>query len=113
MQLSQWVIESKALPQPASVNGQLHHLPVKHIEKTNPQLNRCSFIFTAQAGDDSIEVRVKNETVWLTQKLIAELFGVDVRTISEHLKNIFQSNELKDDSVIRKYRITAAHGSGP
>ena len=67
-------------------------------------------IFTAQAGDDSIEVRVKNETVWLTQKLMAELFGVDVRTISEHLKNIFQSNELKDDSVIRKFRITAADG---
>ncbi len=67
-------------------------------------------IFTAQAGDDSIEVRVKDETVWLTQKLMAELFGVDVRTISEHLKNIFQSNELKDDSVIRKFRITAADG---
>jgi len=67
-------------------------------------------IFTAQAGDDSIEVRVAEETVWLTQKLMAELFGVDVRTISEHLKNIFQSNELKDDSVIRKFRITAADG---
>ncbi len=67
-------------------------------------------IFTAQAGDDSIEVRVEEESVWLTQKLMAELFGVDVRTISEHLKNIFQSNELKDDSVIRKIRITAADG---
>jgi len=67
-------------------------------------------IFTAQAGDDSIEVRVEGETVWLTQKLMAELFGVDVRTISEHLKNIFQSNELKDDAVIRKFRITAADG---
>ncbi len=67
-------------------------------------------IFTSQVGDDSIEVRVEDETVWLTQKLMAELFGVDVRTISEHLKNIFQSNELKDDSVIRKFRITAADG---
>ncbi len=70
-------------------------------------------IFTAQAGDNSIEIRVEDETVWLTLKLAAELFGVDIRTISEHLKYIFQNNELKDDSVIRKYRITAAHGSGP
>ncbi len=70
-------------------------------------------IFTAQAGDDSIEVRVEDETVWLTQKLMAELFGVDVRTISEHLKNILQSNELKDDSVIRKFRITAVSGNEP
>ncbi len=67
-------------------------------------------IFTAQAGENSIEVRVEDETVWLTQKLMAELFGVDIRTISEHLKNIFQSNELNDDSVIRKFRITAADG---
>ena len=67
-------------------------------------------IFTAQAGEDSIEVRAEDETVWLTQKLMAELFGVDVRTISEHLKNIFQSNELDDDAVIRKFRKTAADG---
>ncbi len=65
-------------------------------------------IFTSQAEDDSIEVRVEDETVWLTQKFMAELFGVDVRTTSENLKNIFQNNELKDNSVIRKFRITAA-----
>ena len=67
-------------------------------------------IFTAQAGEGSIEVRVEDETVWLTQKLMAELFGVDVRTVSEHLQNIFKNNELEEDSVIRKFRITAADG---
>lgn len=67
-------------------------------------------IFTAQAGENSIEVRVAEETVWLPQKLLAELFGVDVRTISEHLKNIFKDNELDKDSVIRKFRITASDG---
>ena len=46
-------------------------------------------IFTSQAGDDSIEVRVEDETVWLTQKLIAELFGKSVSTINEHIKNIY------------------------
>ena len=67
-------------------------------------------IFTAQAGEQSIEARYEDETVWLTQKLMAELFAVDVRTVSEHLKNIFSSGELGEDSVIRKFRITATDG---
>lgn len=67
-------------------------------------------IFTGQSGEQSIEVRHEDETIWLTQKLIATLFNVDVRTISEHLKNIFQSGELQENSVIRKFRNTAADG---
>lgn len=50
------------------------------------------------------------QTTRLTQRLIAELFDVDVRTISEHLGNIFSSGELERDSVIRKFRITASDG---
>ncbi|TAN64030.1 MAG: cell filamentation protein Fic [Magnetospirillum sp.] len=69
-------------------------------------------IFTAQAGENGIEVRYEDETIWLTQKLMADLFDVDVRTISEHLKNIFKSNELDEGSVVRKFRITAADGKG-
>ncbi|WP_343227422.1 virulence RhuM family protein [Rhodanobacter sp. DHB23] len=67
-------------------------------------------IFTGQAGEQSIEARYEDETIWLSQKLMAELFAVDVRTVSEHLKNIFASGELVEDSVIRKFRITAADG---
>ncbi|QDH68749.1 virulence RhuM family protein [Marilutibacter alkalisoli] len=67
-------------------------------------------IFTRQAGEESLQVRFEDETIWLTQKLMAELFAVDVRTVSEHLKNIFESNELDADSVVRKIRITAADG---
>ena len=67
-------------------------------------------IFTRQAGEAGIEVRVAEETVWLTQKLMAALFSVDVRTISEHLGNLFASEELQEDSVIRKFRTTAADG---
>lgn len=67
-------------------------------------------IFTSRAGENGIEVRVEGETVWLTQKLIAELFAVDVRTISEHLNNIFNSRELDKDSVVRKFRNTATDG---
>ena len=65
-------------------------------------------IFTNQAGEDGIEVRCQDETIWLTQKLMAELFDVGIPTINEHLKNIFESGALDPDSVIRKFRITAA-----
>ena len=67
-------------------------------------------IFTGQSGEQSIEARYEDESIWLTQKLMAELFGVDVRTINEHLRNIFKSNELDERSVIRKFRTTAADG---
>ncbi len=67
-------------------------------------------IFTRQAGEEGIEVRVAEETVWLTQKLIGVLFEVDVRTVSEHLRNIFGSGEQAEDSVVRKIRTTAADG---
>ncbi len=67
-------------------------------------------IFTRQAGAASIQVRFEDETIWLTQKLIAELFDVSLPTINEHLKNIFTSGELDERAVIRKFRITAADG---
>lgn len=65
-------------------------------------------IFTNQAGKNGIAVRYEENTIWLTQKLMAELFDVSVPTISEHLKNIFESKELQKNSVIRKFLITAA-----
>jgi hypothetical protein len=51
-----------------------------------------------------------DEDVWLSQKMMGELYGVNVRTVSEHLKNIFADNELEQDAVIRNFRITAADG---
>jgi hypothetical protein len=65
-------------------------------------------VFTSQAGEKGIEVRVEDETVWLTQKLIAVLFGVTVPTVNEHLKNLFSDGEIQEDSVVRKFRTTAA-----
>ena len=67
-------------------------------------------IFTTQAGEKGIEVRVEEQTVWLTQKLIGALFDVDVRTVSEHLQNIFNSGELNETAVLRKFRNTASDG---
>ena len=68
-------------------------------------------IFTHQAsGGDSIEVRYQDGTIWLTQKMMAELFGVSVSAINQHLQNIFNSDELDANSVIKKFLTTAADG---
>ncbi len=67
-------------------------------------------IFTGQAGERSIEARYEDESIWLTQKMMAQLFDVDVRTVNEHLGTIFKSGELNEISVIRKFRITADDG---
>lgn len=64
-------------------------------------------LYTSPNGDIKLDVFVRNETLWLTQKMMAELFGVDVRTVNEHLQNIFKTHELEENAVIRKIRITA------
>lgn len=67
-------------------------------------------IFEKQAHADSIEVRYEDGTLWLTQKMMANLFDVSVPTINEHLKNVFSERELDEPSVIRNFRITASDG---
>ena len=67
-------------------------------------------LYQSDDGSTRIEVRLEGETVWLPQKAMAELFQKDVRTISEHIRNIFEEKELQEESVIRKFRITAADG---
>ena len=68
--------------------------------------------FVAATGDDknSVEVRYEDENIWITQKMLAVLYEVDVRTINYHIKKIFEDSELTEDSVIRKFRITAEDG---
>ena len=61
-------------------------------------------------GASQLQVRLDGNTVWLTQKLIAELYGVSVKTVNEHLVNILSEGELLEASVIRKFRITASDG---
>jgi len=67
-------------------------------------------IFTAQSGEQSIEARYEDESIWLSQKLMAQLFDVDVRTINEHLKNIYDQRELERKATIRKFRIVQTEG---
>ena len=61
-------------------------------------------IFTNQAGEDSIEVRYQDDTIWLTQKLMAELFGTAKSAISERLSNIYASGELTKNATVRNFR---------
>ena len=67
-------------------------------------------VFTSQAGEKGIEVRVEDETVWLTQKLIGVLFDKGRSTITEHLQNIFETGELDEKTVCRDFRHTAEDG---
>ena len=67
-------------------------------------------VFTRDAGDDGIEVRVQNNDVWLTQKAIAQLFDVDRSVVSKHLSNIFKDGELDENSVCAKFAQTADDG---
>ena len=67
-------------------------------------------LFTAPDGAVKVEVFFKDETVWLTQKALAEVFGVKVPAINKHLKNIFESGELVEESVISILETTAASG---
>lgn len=68
--------------------------------------------YIASVGDESsnIEMRYEDENIWLTQKMMATLYDVDVRTVNYHVKKIFGDSELQEDSVIRKFRITAGDG---
>lgn len=87
------------------------------MEKKNHQVTIRSsaaeyLTYIASTGEtvDSIEIRYEDENIWLTQKMMAVLYDVDVRTINYHVKKIFEDSELEENSVIRKFRITASDG---
>lgn len=67
-------------------------------------------IYKSQDGDNKIEVKVYENTVWLNQKQLSELFNVSKATISEHIKNIYDDKELIDNSTVRKFRTLASNG---
>ena len=62
-------------------------------------------------GQTRIQVRLEGETVWLTQKQMADLFQKDVRTISEHIRNIYEEAELQETATLRKFRTVQTEGS--
>lgn len=72
--------------------------------------NSQLIIYQSEGGQTRLDVRLEDETVWLSQKLMAELFQKDVRTINEHIQNIFEEGELEAISTIRNFRIVQREG---
>jgi len=68
-------------------------------------------IYSGKDGRLRVQAQLREESLWLTQRQMAELFGVDVRTVNEHLRNIFQHNELEEDATIRNFRIVQKEGA--
>jgi hypothetical protein len=66
--------------------------------------------FIAASGEGGVEAIYADENIWLSQKMMGELYSVNVRTINEHLQKIFKDNELQEEAVIRNFRITASDG---
>jgi hypothetical protein len=77
--------------------------------RPEPLADRPFLFYASESGTIKVRVMVEDETVWSSQRGMAEIFDVDVRTVSEHLRNIFATGELaEDESVVRKFRITAS-----
>ncbi len=66
-----------------------------------------TYVAAVGDGGESFEIRYEDENIWLTQKMLAGIYGVDIRTVNYHIKKVFEDAELQEDSVIRNFRITA------
>ena len=85
--------------------------PIKKAEVSLVRSSAAEYLtFIAASGQGGVEAVYADESIWLTQKMMGALYDVNVRTVNEHLKKIFADSELQEDSVIRKFRITAADG---
>lgn len=95
---------------PAGAAGKAKARPAQAL----PAITRSSaaeyLTFVAAAGQGGVEALYADENVWLTQKMMGQLYDVNVRTINEHLKKVFADRELQEEAVIRKFRITASDG---
>jgi len=81
-------------------------LKLKNMEEKNNQI----IIYNTEDGQTKIEVKLENETVWLSQAQMADLFQKDRKTITEHIQNVFNEGELAENSVCRKFQHTASDG---
>lgn len=69
-----------------------------------------TYVASVGGEEDSIEMRYEDENIWLTQKMLATLYDVEIPTINYHINRIFKDSELQKDAVIRKFLITADDG---
>lgn len=83
----------------------------KELAPRSSAAEYLTFVAASGSGGESFEVRYEDENIWLTQKMMAALYGVDVRTINEHIKKIYSDGELTDEATIRKIRIVQPEGA--
>jgi len=76
-----------------------------------PEPSGGVILYSAEDGRSRVECRFAGDSVWLTQALMAELYGKDVRTINEHLQNLFEEAEIAPERTIRKFRIVRREGA--
>lgn len=74
-------------------------------------MNSSVILYQAEDGSLKTEVPIQGDTVWLNQKQMAELFNKDVRTVNEHIQNIYKENELSPESTIRDFRVVRQEGN--
>ena len=70
-----------------------------------------TFVASTGGSDESFEMRYEDENIWLTQRMMAALYDVDIRTINEHIKKIYDDHELSEEATIRNFRIVQTEGS--
>lgn len=83
----------------------------KEITIRSSAAEYLTFIAATGENPTRVELRYEDENVWLTQRMMAELYGVDVRTINEHIQKIYGDNELTESATIRNFRIVQTEGS--
>jgi len=85
------------------------------VKRNNVEISSAAqyLTFVASTGNSNqaVEMRYEDENIWLSQKMMAELYDVDIRTVNEHIKKIFSDRELPESSTIRKFRIVQTEGS--
>lgn len=67
--------------------------------------------YVAATGENGVELRYEDENIWLTQKMLSIIYGVNIATRNEHIKNIYKDNELDENSTIRKFLIVQKEGN--
>ena len=82
----------------------------KEITIRSSAAEYLTYVSTVGDNANSIEMRYEDENIWLTQKIMSVLYGIDVRTINDHIQKIFEDNELEEVSTIRKFRIVQNEG---
>lgn len=70
-----------------------------------------TYVAAVGGREDSVEMRYEDENIWLTQKMMATLYDVDVRTINDHIQKVYSDSELEESATIRKFRIVQTEGS--